>query len=418
MPVAAVVAVTKTVVASPARRAVAAGHAACNDVSADVLDRHFDPGPDRQGHRGCPTALSGGAPDPWSARWGPMRALTTEPRRTGSARIEDLAEPDVGDGEVLVRTLAVGVCGTDREIIAGDYGAAPAGRPRLVLGHEALGEVIEAPPDSGLAAGDRVVPIVRIPDKEPCASCAAGEWDMCLDGRYTEHGISGRDGFAVERFRTPVSFAVPVDRALGVAAVLVEPASVVAKAWEHIERIGSRAAAWAPRSVLVTGAGPIGLLAALLGIQRGLDVTVFDRATEGIKPRLVQRLGAAYHSDLARLSRAPQIVIECTGAAEVIRGVLARTGPLGVVCLTGISSEGRSTAVDLGAVNRSIVLENDAVFGAVNANRRHYEAAIRALAAADLGWLNALITRLPLDAWQDALHKRPDRIKAILEIGG
>jgi glucose 1-dehydrogenase len=348
-----------------------------------------------------------------------VRALTTEPRRADSTRIEEIAEPAAAGGDVLVRTLAVGVCGTDREIIAGQYGAAPAGRPRLVLGHEAVGEVIEAPPHSGLVAGGRVVPIVRIPDDPSCASCAAGEWDLCLDGRYTEHGILGRDGFAAERFRAPARFLVPVDRALGLRAVLVEPASVVAKAWEHIMRIGGRAAAWAPRTVLITGAGPVGLLAALLGVQLGLEVTVFDRATEGAKPALVRRLGAAYHNgDLAALGVVPQIVVECTGAPAVIRDILGRTGPLGVVCLTGISSGGRSIGVDLGAVNRTIVLENDAVFGSVNANRRHYEAAARALAAADPAWLDALIThRRPLDDWPGALRKGPDHVKTILELG-
>lgn len=347
-----------------------------------------------------------------------MRALTTRPRRADSAGVEEIDEP-AGDGDVLVRTLAVGVCGTDREILAGEHGTAPADRPWLVLGHEALGEVIEARPDSGLAAGDRVVPIVRIPDDPPCPSCAVGEWDMCLDGRYTERGILGRDGFASARFRAPGRFLVPVERALGLRAVLVEPASVVAKAWEHIERIGGRAAAWAPRTVLVTGAGPVGLLAALLGAQRGLEVHVLDRVTDGVKPALVRRLGATYHHDLDALAIAPEIVVECTGAPAVIAGVLGRTGPLGVVCLTGISSGGRRIGVDLGAVNRSIVLENDAVFGSVNANRRHYEAAARALAAADPAWLDALITaRLPLERWREALRAGPDQVKAILELDG
>ena len=72
-------------------------------------------------------------------------------------------------------------------------------------------------------------------------------------------------------------FAVKVDPASAILGVLLEPASVVAKAWDHIERIGRALAVWQPRSVLVTGAGPIGLLAALIGAQRGLDVHVLDR---------------------------------------------------------------------------------------------------------------------------------------------
>ena len=344
-----------------------------------------------------------------------MRALITQPGRADTAKLADVPEPD-GDG-VLVRTLAIGVCGTDREIISGAYGKAPQGSERLILGHESLGEVVEA--GGGFAPGDHVVGIVRVPDKDPCASCAAGEWDMCLDGRYTEHGILGRDGFAAERFRAPPASLVKVDRALGIRGVLVEPASVLAKAWEHIDHIGARAAAWHPRSVLVTGAGPVGLLAALLGAQRGLDVHVFDRATTGSKPELVQRLGATYHHGaLDDLRLAPDIVLECTGAPAVIGDVLGRTGPLGIVCLAGISSGGRRISVDLGAINRSIVLENDTIFGSVNANRRHYEAAARALAAADAAWLDRMITtRLPFERWREALRTDTDGVKIILEPG-
>ena len=120
-----------------------------------------------------------------------MRGLTVRPGVAGSARVEEVAAPRPEDGAVLVDTLAVGVCGTDLEIAAGEYGEAPAGEDRLVLGHESLGRVREAPPGSGLAEGDLVVGIVRQPDPVPCPSCAVGEWDMCRNGRYTEHGIKG-----------------------------------------------------------------------------------------------------------------------------------------------------------------------------------------------------------------------------------
>ena len=345
-----------------------------------------------------------------------MRALVTHPGQPDTAEIADISEPPRHDGDVVVRTLAVGVCGTDHEIIAGKYGTPPPGADRLVLGHESLGEVIEAPAGSGFSPGDHVVPIVRVPDSPPCRSCAAGEWDMCLDGRYTEHGIKGRDGFAVERFRAAPDRLVRVERALGIHGVLVEPASVLAKAWEQIDRIGRRATAWSPRTVLVTGAGPVGLLGALIGAQRGLEVHVFDRATTGIKPSLVRHLGATYHHGALPDHLAPDLVLECTGAAAVIRDVLGRTGPLGIVCLTGISSGGRTLPIDLGAVNRSIVLENEAVFGSVNANRRHYEAAARALASAEPAWLDRLITtRLPLDRWREALQTGADHVKTILQ---
>lgn len=346
-----------------------------------------------------------------------MKALTVRPGQAGSARLETLPEPPDQPEAVLVRTLAVGVCGTDREIVAGHYGWAPPGRSRLVLGHESLGEVMTAPPGSGLSPGDRVVAIVRRPDPEPCPSCAAGEWDMCRNGRYTEHGIRALDGFCRERFPLAAGSLVRVDPALGISGVLLEPASVVAKAWEHTERIGRRAH-WEPRRLLVTGAGPIGLLAALLGVQRGLEVHVLDRVEAGPKPDLVRRLGAAYHSGrLPDLDPPPDVVMECTGAPALVLEVIGRTGRGGIVCLTGLSSGGRTIDIDLAMVNRTLVLENDVVFGSVNANRRHYEAAAKALAAADPDWLGGLITRrVPLDRWAEALSPHPDDVKVVIDL--
>lgn len=311
----------------------------------------------------------------------------------------------------------MGVCGTDVEIVEGLYGSAPAGHERLILGHESLGEVIEAPPGSGFAVGDRVVGIVRRPDPVPCRSCSVGEWDMCRNGLYTERGIKDLDGFGCERFGLEPEYAVRVDASLGLCGVLLEPASVLAKAWEHIERIGGRTRVWEPRTVLITGAGPVGLLAALFGVQRGLEVHVFDQVELGAKPDLVRELGASYHTgSLAELSIRPDIVVECTGASSVVSDALGRTGPGGIVCLTGISTGGRNVDLDLGLLNRTIVLENDAVFGSVNANRRHYEAAAQALAQADRGWLGRLITRrLPLQRWSEALQRRHHDVKVVID---
>jgi threonine dehydrogenase-like Zn-dependent dehydrogenase len=349
-----------------------------------------------------------------------MRAITVAPRQANSAALEDIAEPAVGEGALLVEMLALGVCGTDIEILAGRHGAAPDGRERLVLGHESLGRVLEAPADSGFQAGDHVVGIVRRPDPVPCQACAGGEWDMCENGLYTERGIQGRDGYGAERFRLDPAFAVKVDPALGVAGVLLEPASVLAKAWDHIDRIGHRTRTWAPRTVLVTGAGPVGLLAALMATQRGHEVHVFDRVTEGLKPELLRQLGGTYHSgdidDLAELR--PDIVLECTGAGPVVLAVMRHSGRNAIVCLTGLSSGGREIALDAGGLNRSMVLENDVVFGSVNANRAHYELAAEALARADRAWLERLITRrVPLARWEQAYERRSDDVKVILDFG-
>ena len=336
-------------------------------------------------------------------------------------RLEEAPEPDVRDGPLLVEAVAIGVCGTDVEILSGSYGWAPPGRERLVIGHESNGRVIAAPANGELAAGDLVVGIVRRPDPVPCAYCAAGEWDMCRNGRYTERGIKERDGYGSERFRLEPEFAVKVDEALGILGVLLEPASIVAKAWDHAERIGRRSAAWSPRTALVTGAGPIGLLAALMGRQRGLAVHVFDRVVTGPKPNLVADLGATYHAgDIGVLGDfEPDIVLECTGATSVIADAVTRTAPSGIVCLAGVSSGSHAISLDLADINRRMVLENDAIFGSVNANRGHYEMAAAALAQADHAWLSRLITRrVPLENFTDAFARQGDDVKVIIEFDG
>jgi threonine dehydrogenase-like Zn-dependent dehydrogenase len=347
-----------------------------------------------------------------------MRALVVIPQTANSASLVDVPEPSADMGSVLVQTVAIGICGTDREIVAGRYGSPPPDRNHLVLGHESIGKVVDAPGDSGFARDDLVVGIVRRPDPVPCAYCAVGQWDMCRNGRYTERGIKQLDGYGSERFRVEPDFAIKIDPSLGYVGVLTEPTSVVAKAWDHAERIGRRSTAWKPRSVLVTGAGPIGLLAALFGRQRGFDVHVFDNVDDGAKPALVRDLGATYHSgDISAIGDlAPDIVIECTGAATVIADVVTRTSPSGIVCLAGISSGGHTINLDLGTVNRRMVLENDVIFGSVNANRSHYEMAADALEKAERTWLSRLITRrVPLAEWPDALRPHPEDVKTIIE---
>jgi glucose 1-dehydrogenase len=347
-----------------------------------------------------------------------MRALTVQPGVADSLQLDEFWVPGPERGSVLVRAIALGICGTDREIVAAKYGAPPPGHKRLIIGHESLGRVIEAPAGAPIAAGDLVVSIVRRPDAVPCANCAAGEWDMCQNGQYTEHGIRSLDGFGSEFYRMAPDFVVKVDAGLGDLAILAEPTSIVAKAWEHVERIGRRAT-WTPRTVLITGAGPVGLLAALLGVQRELDVHVLDRVTDGPKPALVSDLGATYHSDgLRELQTDFDVVIECTGSPSLSLAVASNTRPDGIVCLAGVSDPGSSEPIDVGALNRSLVLGNRVVFGSVNANRRHYEAALRALESAPRDWLRRLITRqVPLSDWHRAFERREHDIKNVVDFG-
>jgi len=159
-----------------------------------------------------------------------MKAITVEPKKPGTARLEVIPEPDTHQGSVLVQAVAVGVCGTDVEIVSGKYGWAPPGNSRLVLGHESLGRVIDPGKSSSLKKGDLVVGIVRRPDPVPCANCAVGEWDMCRNGQYTERGIKEIHGFMSERWRSEPEYVIKVDPSLGILGVLLEPMTVITKA--------------------------------------------------------------------------------------------------------------------------------------------------------------------------------------------
>ncbi len=232
-----------------------------------------------------------------------MRAITVSPGVANSARLEDVPEPPPSDGAVLVRTLALGVCGTDREILSGVYGFAPPGEERLVLGHESLGEVEAAPPECGLtprrSCGRH---------RAPARSGAVPGLRRRRMGHVPQRALHrARHQGAARLRRGALSHRAGIRRqgraGPGHLGVLLEPASIVAKAWDHTERIGHRARAWQPKSLLVTGAGPIGLLAALMGVQRGLEVHVLDRDAGGPKPALARDLGGSYHSDAECLGR-------------------------------------------------------------------------------------------------------------------
>jgi len=326
-------------------------------------------------------------------------------------------EPDPTLGSDVVEALAVGICGTDAEIASGQYGWAPPGSERLILGHESLGRVID-PGRTGLSVGDHVAGIVRRPDLLPCPSCAVGEWDMCSNGNYTERGIKQAHGFMSERWRIEPEYVVRVDRDLGLLGVLMEPTTVVAKAWEQIVKIGQRTF-WEPQTVLVVGAGPIGLLAALIGAQLGRDIHVLDRVTSGPKPDLVEQLGATYHAGtVAGTGLNPDIIVECTGVVSLVQQAADAASPGGIVCLTGVGPPATSAAPDGSNLATDAVLKNLVVFGSVNANRRHYHRAAKVLARADRSWLEQLLTRRARpDEVDQALDRSPDDIKVVMEFG-
>ncbi|QNE21221.1 glucose 1-dehydrogenase [Kribbella qitaiheensis] len=343
-----------------------------------------------------------------------MRAMTVVPGKADSAAVGEVAEPPLSDGSMLVEGLLAGICGTDHELVGGEFGSGRSGSDRLVIGHESLGRVLE--PAAGFTAGDLVLGIVRRPDPVPCPACARGEWDFCRNGLYTERGIKGMDGYGAERWRIDPYYAVPVPATLGSLGVLVEPASILTKAWDQVDQVAARS--WfGPKHVLVTGAGPIGLLAALIAVQRGYTVHVLDRAADGPKPQLVRDLGAQYLTDLSELDAVPDVVIEATGAGQVVVECAKLLPAAGVMCLTGISPGPTSIDVQLDALIRQLVVRNAVLVGSVNAAKRHYADAVEVLQAADPAWLGRLITRtVPLSDWPSALVREPGDIKVVVDL--
>ena len=302
-----------------------------------------------------------------------MRALTVKPGTPNSIQLDDVAPPPESDGAVLVRALALGICGTDREIIAGHYGWAPPGKSASSSAmNRSAASKRRRPALASSAAiwwsascGGPIRCRAR-PARPASGTCAA-------TANTPSAASSSATATAREHFRVEPDFLIKIDPALDALGVLLEPTSVVAKAWEHIERIGARAPCWKPRVALVTGAGPVGLAG---GADRrasaGCEVHVLDRSDDGPKAGAWCATWAPPITPAISASSKPDIVIECTGAGSVVLDVLRRTAPDGIVCLAGVSSGGHKIEFDIGEFNRDMVLQNDVVFGSVNANRRHY----------------------------------------------
>jgi threonine dehydrogenase-like Zn-dependent dehydrogenase len=356
-----------------------------------------------------------------------MKAVAVQPGSHESVHVRDDApDPQAPPGHALVRVLEAGVCGTDVEIHEGLFGQAPAGSPFLILGHENLGRVESAPPDSGLAEGDLVVATVRRGCPEACRACVSDQNDMCLTGHFLERGIAGLHGFMSERYSESPRYLVRIAPRLRAVGVLMEPMSIVQKGIDQALRIQQRVS-WDARKAVVIGAGSIGMLAALALRLRGLEVYVASQGPEGsAKAKLLGDVDVRYLSTsttpLEQLpSRAGKIdlVFEASGAAAVVFGAMRILGPNGICILSSVTAAGPGLDVDVGAWNREMVLGNRLAFGTVNAGRRHFESGARDLQAAEAlypGWLSRLITRrLPFHEARAAMGRASGDIKTVLE---
>jgi len=294
------------------------------------------------------------------------------------------APPSLGEGEVLLRVREVGVCGTDRFLASWELGAPPPGSDFLILGHEALCEVVDIGPGvTALRRGDLVVPLVRRPCRPPCASCARGRRDLCLSGRYTERGIVGADGYFAEYAPDRVDDLVRVPPELAGVAVLVEPLSVVEKAVETALRLHEGT----PRSALVLGAGTIGMLAALALRERSVEVTVCSlEPNDHPRARWLRQAGFEYTAVPPR--RTADIVLEAAGPASAAFTAVRALAPLGVCGILGTAAD---AAGDFPF--RNLLLGNQRVFGSVNASPEAFRRAVEDLRRFDRRLLERLIRR-------------------------
>jgi threonine dehydrogenase-like Zn-dependent dehydrogenase len=319
-----------------------------------------------------------------------MRGVAVFPKRR-EVRIIEVPSVEIADRrDVLVRVRQVGICGTDREICAFHYGQPPPGSDALVLGHEALGEVLDVGPGvEALKPGDLVALTVRRPcTEERCEACRAGRQDFCVSGHFRERGIKEMDGFMTERVVEQERYLVRVPKVLADVGVLVEPLSIAAKAAVDLDRVLLRFP-WERTGLraLVLGAGPIGLLAAMMLTARNLDTVVYSlEPSDSPRARLVGSIGARYASaaetklpELSARGHRFDVMFEAVGTARVAFAAINELEPNGVCILSGVPGASRPIEIDLDTIMRNIVLRNQVLFGTVNASRAAFEASVRQL---------------------------------------
>jgi threonine dehydrogenase-like Zn-dependent dehydrogenase len=371
-----------------------------------------------------------------------MKAVAVFPK-TRELKLIEHEEPRITrPTEVKLRMLDVGVCGTDKEICAFEYGVPPDGSEYLIIGHEALGEVIEVGPAvTTVAMGDLVVPMVRRPcPHEECRPCRYGRQDFCRTGDFSERGIKGQHGFMAEQVVDDAAYLNVVLPELRDVAVLVEPSTIAAKAlfqtlkilqrlpWFDPSLLREREPGGRAYRALVLGAGAVGFLGALALQTIGFETYVYDRKpAPNPKADLVQAIGAHYVSeqttqDFAHLLGDVDFVYEAVGAAHLAFRAMQVLGPNSIFVFTGVPALGADQEVDIDAIMRNAVLKNQVILGTVNAGKADFQAAIAALGTFVQRWpetTRALITgRYPLDAYRDLLLGRPGGIKNVLTFAG
>src|SRR5512138_651349 len=368
-----------------------------------------------------------------------MRAVAVFPR-VPEVRLVEHPEPQIlAPSQVAIRVREVGICGTDREIAAGAHGAAPDGSPYLVLGHEALGEVVEVGTSvSRLRRGDLVVPTVRRPCRDMrCRACATAHPDYCVTGEFIQRGIRGAHGYLAERVVDEQRYMVPVPGELRDVAVLAQPLSVAEAALRLVEDL-QRRLPWADdvegstgrsaeRVAVVIGAGPVGALAALALRVRGYRTAIYSREPRGKKSALVESFGIGWASrrdeapaDLAARVGPIDLILDAAGASALAFEALPSLGPNGVFVFTGIPGRKGPVPRELASVMPGIVLRNQAVLGVTNPSAEAYRAALQDLGLFARRWPmlvpQLVTTRRAAAHAADLLAQRPQGFKEVLTL--
>jgi threonine dehydrogenase-like Zn-dependent dehydrogenase len=366
-----------------------------------------------------------------------MKAIAILPGKPNSAHLAELAKPSVSDVPngrgVLVKVLRVGVDGTDREINAAEYGAAPDGYDFLVIGHEGFGQVEAVGPNvSFIRPGDFVVATVRRPGTS--LYDAIGLQDMTTDNQYFERGINLRHGYLTEYYVEDEEFVVKIPSALRDVGVLLEPMTVAQKGITQAYEIQRRMKVWRPRTAAVMGSGTLGLLASLVLRLRGLQVTTFGRTNRPyLNADLLDRIGARYVAttersidEVAAESHGFDLIFEGTGSSAVVFESMQVLAKNGVLVLTSITGGNRMLEVPSDRINLAFVLGNKVMVGSVNASRENFETGVRDMSQAEAeypGWLRHLLTH-PVHGLEnyaelfDRLQNPNGAIKIYCEVAG
>ena len=358
-----------------------------------------------------------------------MKAIAVIPGKPNSIHLREVPKPrheDIPNGRgVLVKVLRVGVDGTDKEINAAEYGAAPPGDDYLILGHESFGRVEAVGPSVfELQPGDYVVASVRRPGSSIYDEI--GLQDMTTDDIYFERGINLRHGYLAEYYADDADFVVKVPQGLKEVGVLLEPSSVAEKAIAQAYEVQRRMRVWRPRRAAVLGAGTLGLLASMFLRLRGLEVVTLGRTEPPyLNSRLLEEIGVRYLSTKSiSLNQASSqfgpfdLIIEGTGSSPLVFEAMEVLGKNGVLVMVSITGGDRNIEIPADRINQGFVLGNKLALGSVNASREDFERAVQDLSQAALtypGWLSKLLTHpVPgLDNYQTLLKTLTDTKGAI-----